>query len=143
MSDISELIENKTDSDDVALQLNQLTLEELEKQSILATMKCLNIVKIMLQKAKLVKFYLCFDWKSHLDNSPLQGLVTQMILPAIESEITIIQEYGLDCLGLICALHKELAVEYMAVFLGFVKLAEGSVRSRKSCESNRTLYQVM
>ena len=52
VSDISELIENKTDSDDVALQLNQLTLEELEKQSILATMKCLNIVKIMLQKAK-------------------------------------------------------------------------------------------
>jgi len=96
VSDISELIENKTDSDDVALQLNQLTLdeltpEELEKQSILATMKCLNIVKIMLQKAKL----------SHLDNSPLQGLVTQMILPAIESEITIIQEYGLDFLGLI------------------------------------------
>ena len=66
LSDISELIKNKTDSDDVALQLNQLTLdeltpEELEKQSILATMKCLNIVKIMLQKAKLVKFYLCFD----------------------------------------------------------------------------------
>jgi len=92
VSDISELIENKTDSDDVALQLNQLTLDELTpKQSILATMKCLNIVKIMLQKAKL----------SHLDNSPLQGLVTQMILSAIESEITIIQEYGLDCLGLI------------------------------------------
>jgi len=108
VSDISELIENKTDSDDVALQLNQLTLDELTpKQSILATMKCLNIVKIMLQKAKL----------SHLDNSPLQGLVTQMILPAIESEITIIQEYGLDFLGLIWALQKELAVEYMAVFL--------------------------
>ena len=62
VSDISELIENKTDSDDVALQLNQLTLDELTpKQSILATMKCLNIVKIMLQKAKLVKFNICFD----------------------------------------------------------------------------------
>ena len=39
-----------------------------------------------------------------------------MILSAIESEITIIQEYGLDCLDLIWALHKELAVEYVAIF---------------------------
>ncbi|RKP21736.1 hypothetical protein ROZALSC1DRAFT_26879 [Rozella allomycis CSF55] len=117
LTDIGELIErNDLPNQMEAMTLEEYSAEDLEQQSLLATIKCLYLIKVMLQKAKL----------SHVENVSLEGIIQEMILPSIESEIAIIQERGLECLGLICTLDKQSSIEYMPIFLSFVNLIEDS-----------------
>lgn len=103
LSDIGELVEAQQGAEGAALEnkLEALTLaplseEKLQEASVLATVKCLQIAKIALEKARL----------SPQENSSLQGILNELVFPSIENELAVVQEYGIECLGLFCSLDK-------------------------------------
>ncbi|ORY04342.1 hypothetical protein K493DRAFT_253568 [Basidiobolus meristosporus CBS 931.73] len=95
--------------------------EDMEKRILeaLATLKCLNIAKNMLERSN----------ESLRDNSSMYGLLNELIIPATQSSEDILKETAIRCLGLCCLLDKNLAAENFQVFIhcvleGHIELQE-------------------
>jgi len=62
------------------------------------------------------------------ENTVMQGLVSQLIAPAVRSKNSIVREQGLTCLGLCCLLDAKLAQGTFGLFLQQMEESEEEVR---------------
>ncbi|KAF9152294.1 hypothetical protein BG015_005503 [Linnemannia schmuckeri] len=78
-----------------------------ELESMLNKARCLTITKYMLERTS-----------EHLqESSYMFGLLNQLVIPALAMQEDVMQDLGLQCLGLICSLEKNLAQDNMDLFL--------------------------
>ncbi|KAJ1674476.1 chromosome condensation complex Condensin, subunit G, partial [Spiromyces aspiralis] len=108
VSDIREsLIENMSSDD-----------EESKQEQIITLIKCLVIIKYLLQR--------CQEASTSLSqNSSIYGLLSEYAVPAIQSSEAVLQEYGVECLALCCVLDKTLAADNIELFIQAA--TEGSI----------------
>ncbi|KAF9199644.1 hypothetical protein BGZ59_003844, partial [Podila verticillata] len=74
---------------------------------MLTRVRCLTITKFMLQRST----------EPLKENSYMYGLLNELVIPALARQEEVMQELGLQCLGLICALDQTLAQSNMELFL--------------------------
>ena len=94
------------------------TSELTEDNQVLAQLKCLSLVQQLLVTPE-------------LDLTPegyLWAVLNEVVIPAVNSQLAVVQEAGLRTLALYCTLSDALTKDYQSLFLDFVKLAVGSVR---------------
>ncbi|KAF8929155.1 hypothetical protein BGZ47_001240 [Haplosporangium gracile] len=78
-----------------------------ELESMLNKVRCLTITKYMLERTS-----------EHLqESSYMFGLLNQLVIPALAMQEDVMQDLGLQCLGLVCSLEKNLAQDNMDLFL--------------------------
>ncbi|OAQ26920.1 hypothetical protein K457DRAFT_78601 [Linnemannia elongata AG-77] len=76
-------------------------------ESMLNKIRCLTITKYMLERSS-----------EHLqESSYMFGLLNTLVVPALAYPEEVMQDLGLQCLGLICSLEKALAADNMDLFL--------------------------
>ncbi|KAJ2242760.1 chromosome condensation complex Condensin, subunit G, partial [Coemansia sp. RSA 475] len=88
--------------------------------ALLVGIKSLIIIKYILQR--------CFDPLS--EGSSMYGLLTECVVPAVQSSETVLQEYGIECLALCCLLDKSLAVDNIILFAQAVKQGSGELHAK-------------
>ncbi|KAI8324774.1 hypothetical protein GQ54DRAFT_295938 [Martensiomyces pterosporus] len=94
--------------------------EDARLEGLLVGIKCLIIIKYILQR--------CFD--SLTEGSSMYGLLTECVVPAVQSSETVLQEYGIECLALCCLLDKSLAVDNTVLFAQAVKQGSGELHTK-------------
>lgn len=102
------------DADGLQRSLEALSLGDAlpEDVRILAHLRCLEITQQLFSYAHL-----------RLEEEPLLAeALTEIVIPAVNSPFAVIQAAGLLCLALGCGLCRDLAVEYMPLFLDFARL---------------------
>ncbi|KAF9910006.1 hypothetical protein EC991_007625 [Linnemannia zychae] len=78
-----------------------------ELETMLNKVRCLTITKYMLERTS-----------EHLqESSYMFGLLNQLVIPALGMQEEVMQDLGLQCLGLICSLERNLAQDNMDLFL--------------------------
>ncbi|KAG0380475.1 hypothetical protein BGX24_007959 [Mortierella sp. AD032] len=76
-------------------------------ETMLNKVRCLTITKYMLERTS-----------EHLqESSYMFGLLNQLVIPALGMQEEVMQDLGLQCLGLICSLERNLAQDNMDLFL--------------------------
>lgn len=108
-------------SSDELLQksLEALTIGEVlpEDVRILAYLRALEIVKEL--------YDLPCTGAGGFDEDPiLPELLTEIVIPAVNSQFAVVQASGLHCLGMACTLSKDLASEYLPLLFEFVRLGQ-------------------
>lgn len=101
-------------ADDLQRSLESLTIREerlqvTEDVRIMAQLRCQEIVAAVYKLPGL----------SMLTHPVLLDLVNDVVIPAVNSHYAAIQEKGLSALGLACLLCRDLAEEYMPLFVEF------------------------
>lgn len=101
-------------ADDLQRSLESLTIREerlqvTEDVRIMAQLRCQEIVAAVYKLPGL----------SMLTHPVLLDLVNDVVIPAVNSHYAAIQEKGLGALGLACLLCRDLAEEYMSLFVEF------------------------
>lgn len=94
------------------------TTELTEDSQVLAQLKCLALIQQLLVVPE-------------LDLNPdgyLWAVLNEIVIPAVNSQLAVVQESGLRTLGLYCTLSDSLTRDYQSLLYDFVKLAVGSVR---------------
>ncbi|KAJ1963954.1 chromosome condensation complex Condensin, subunit G [Dipsacomyces acuminosporus] len=94
--------------------------EDARLEELLASIKCLIIIKYILQR--------CFD--SLTEGSSMYGLLTECVVPAVQSSESVLQEYGIECLALCCLLDKSLAIDNVMLFAQAVKQGSGELHTK-------------
>ncbi|KAF9103383.1 hypothetical protein BGX29_003425 [Mortierella sp. GBA35] len=74
---------------------------------MLNNVRCLTIIKYMLERSA----------EPLMENSYMFGLLNEIVIPALGMQEEVMQDLGLQCLGLICALDEGLAKDNMDLFL--------------------------
>lgn len=95
------------------------TTELTEDSQVLAQLKCLSLIQQVLIIPE-------------LDLSPegyLWAVLNEIVVPAVNSQLAVVQEAGLRTLALYCTLSDALTHDYQSLLLDFVKLAVGTVRT--------------
>lgn len=82
-----------------------------EEVRILARLRCLELVREALRLATSIE-----------EDALLPTALTQVVIPAVNSSYAAVQASGLLCLGLACALSRELTAEYTGLFMDFFRL---------------------
>ncbi|KAJ2719984.1 chromosome condensation complex Condensin, subunit G [Coemansia sp. Benny D115] len=111
------MIEVVSDVREMGPVLEDTNPENARLEALLVSIKSLIIIKYLLQR--------CFDNLS--DGSSMYGLLTECVVPAVQSSETVLQEYGVECLALCCLLDKSLAVDNMVLFAQAVKQGRGEL----------------
>ncbi|GJJ68327.1 condensin complex subunit 3 [Entomortierella parvispora] len=78
-----------------------------EMEATLIRIRCLTITKFMLERSE----------EPLTENSYMYGLLNELVIPALARHEEVMQQLGLQCLGLICALDQALAQGNMELFL--------------------------
>ncbi|KAF9407125.1 hypothetical protein BGZ94_002812, partial [Podila epigama] len=78
-----------------------------EIDAMLTRVRCLTITKFILQRST----------EPLQQNSYVFGLLNELVIPALAREEEVMQDLGLQCLGLICGLDETLAKSNMELFL--------------------------
>ncbi|KAJ1939379.1 chromosome condensation complex Condensin, subunit G, partial [Linderina pennispora] len=94
--------------------------ENARLEALLVSIKCLIIIKYILQR--------CFDALS--EGSSMYGLLTECVVPAVQSSESVLQEYGIECLALCCLLDKNMAVDNIGLFAQAVRQGAGELHSK-------------
>ncbi|KAJ2860775.1 chromosome condensation complex Condensin, subunit G [Coemansia aciculifera] len=89
-------------------------------EALLVSMKSLMIIKYILQR--------CFDTLS--EGSSMYGLLTECVVPAVQSSEMVLQDYGIECLALCCLLDKGLAIDNLALFVQAALEGKGELRTK-------------
>ncbi|KAJ2886197.1 chromosome condensation complex Condensin, subunit G [Coemansia aciculifera] len=89
-------------------------------EALLVSMKSLMIIKYILQR--------CFDTLS--EGSSMYGLLTECVVPAVQSSEMVLQDYGIECLALCCLLDKSLAIDNLALFVQAALEGKGELRTK-------------
>ncbi|KAJ2378443.1 chromosome condensation complex Condensin, subunit G [Coemansia sp. RSA 2607] len=97
-----------------------LPAERVRIESLLIGIKCLIIIKYLLQR--------CFDKLN--DGSSIYALLTECIVPAVQSSETVLQEFGIECLALCCLLDRSLAVDNVVLFAQAVRQGSGELHAK-------------
>ncbi|KAJ2230458.1 chromosome condensation complex Condensin, subunit G [Coemansia sp. RSA 485] len=111
VSDVREMAPSPTDD---------LPPERARLETLLVAIKCLIIIKYILQR--------CFDSLS--DGSAMYALLTECVVPAVQSSETVLQEYGIECLALCCLLDRNLATDNIALFAQAVRQGAGELHAK-------------
>ncbi|KAJ1817983.1 chromosome condensation complex Condensin, subunit G [Coemansia sp. RSA 2598] len=111
VSDVREMA--PSDADD-------LPPERVRLETLLVSIKCLIIIKYILQR--------CFDSLS--DGSAMYALLTECVVPAVQSSETVLQEYGIECLALCCLLDRSLATDNITLFAQAVRQGSGELHAK-------------
>ncbi|KAI9502936.1 chromosome condensation complex Condensin, subunit G [Coemansia spiralis] len=114
------MVEVVSDVRELAPILESNGSKELRLEALLVSIKSLIIIKYILQR--------CFDPLS--EGSSMYGLLTECVVPAVQSSETVLQEYGIECLALCCLLDKSLAVDNIVLFAQAVKHGSGELHKK-------------
>ncbi|KAJ2388206.1 chromosome condensation complex Condensin, subunit G, partial [Coemansia sp. RSA 2559] len=109
-----------SDVRELAPELTSGSPKETRLEALLVSIKCLIIIKYVLQR--------CFDTLS--EGSSMYALLTECVVPAVQSSETVLQEYGIECLALFCLLDKSLAVDNIVLFAQAVKHGSGELHKK-------------
>ncbi|KAJ1666368.1 chromosome condensation complex Condensin, subunit G [Coemansia sp. RSA 1813] len=109
-----------SDVRELAPELTSSSPKETRLEALLVSIKCLIIIKYILQR--------CFDTLS--EGSSMYALLTECVVPAVQSSETVLQEYGIECLALFCLLDKSLAVDNIVLFAQAVKHGSGELHKK-------------
>ncbi|KAG0021693.1 hypothetical protein BGZ81_008818 [Podila clonocystis] len=90
-----------------SLAMEEVGQNTSELDAMLTRVRCLTITKFMLQRST----------EPLKENSYMYGLLNELVIPALARQEEVMQELGLQCLGLICALDQNLAQSNMELFL--------------------------
>ncbi|KAF9370014.1 hypothetical protein CPB97_003086, partial [Podila verticillata] len=90
-----------------SLAMEEVGQNTSELDAMLTRVRCLTITKFMLQRST----------EPLKENSYMYGLLNELVIPALARQEEVMQELGLQCLGLICALDQTLAQSNMELFL--------------------------
>ncbi|KAJ2813316.1 chromosome condensation complex Condensin, subunit G [Coemansia furcata] len=94
--------------------------QDAVSEALLVSMKSLMIIKCILQR--------CFDTLS--EGSSMFGLLTECVVPAVQSSELVLQDYGIECLALCCLLDKGLAIDNLALFVQAVLEGKNELRTK-------------
>ncbi|KAJ2842372.1 chromosome condensation complex Condensin, subunit G, partial [Coemansia brasiliensis] len=114
------MVEVVSDVRELAPAVTSTSSEDIRLEALLVSIKSLIIIKYILQR--------CFDPLS--EGSSIYGLLTECVVPAVQSSETVLQEYGIECLALCCLLDKSLAVDNVVLFAQAVKQGSGDLRAK-------------
>ncbi|KAJ2003975.1 chromosome condensation complex Condensin, subunit G, partial [Coemansia sp. S85] len=70
----------------------------------------------------------CFDTLS--EGSSMYGLLTECVVPAVQSSELVLQDYGIECLALCCLLDKNLAIDNLALFVQAALEGKNELRTK-------------
>ncbi|CCA67302.1 related to condensin complex subunit 3 [Serendipita indica DSM 11827] len=84
-------------------------------------MRCLSLCTAMLERVMSIAE--TFD-----ENPTLDGVLTELIIPAVKSKEPAMRERGLIALGLCCLIHRKMAVTSFGLFLNQVEKASSSLK---------------
>ncbi|KAJ2327075.1 chromosome condensation complex Condensin, subunit G, partial [Coemansia sp. RSA 2681] len=110
VSDVREMVPTADGADE----------QDAAMEAMLVSVKSLIIIKCILQR--------CFD--ALTEGSSIYGLLTECIVPAVQSSELVLQDYGIECLALCCLLEKNLAVANLALFVQAATEAKGELRAK-------------
>ncbi|KAJ2464303.1 chromosome condensation complex Condensin, subunit G, partial [Coemansia sp. RSA 2322] len=110
VSDVREMVPTADGTDEQTAQL----------EALLVSIKSLIIIKCILQR--------CFDTLSA--GSSIYALLTECVVPAVQSSETVLQDYGIECLALCCLLDKSLAIDNIALFAQAASEGGGELHSK-------------
>ncbi|KAJ2685896.1 chromosome condensation complex Condensin, subunit G [Coemansia spiralis] len=94
--------------------------QDAATEALLISMKSLMIIKYILQR--------CFDTLS--EGSSMYGLLTECVVPAVQSSELVLQDYGIECLALCCLLDKNLAIDNLALFVQAALEGKNELRTK-------------
>ncbi|KAJ1893423.1 chromosome condensation complex Condensin, subunit G [Kickxella alabastrina] len=114
------MVEVVSDVRELAPVICSNSAEREQMEALLVNIKSLIIIKYILQR--------CFDTLS--EGSSMYGLLTECVVPAVQSTDTVLQEYGIECLALCCLLDKNLAVGNVMLFVQAVKYTKGDLHTK-------------
>ncbi|KAL0058503.1 chromosome condensation complex Condensin, subunit G [Marasmius tenuissimus] len=96
----------------------QLMTPEEKNQADLTDLRCLTLCIGMLERVD----------ESFEDNSTLEGVLTDLIIPAVKRKESALREKGLLSLGLCCLIAKKMAVNSFQLFLSQVQSAHEELK---------------
>ncbi|KAF0468908.1 Condensin complex subunit 3 [Gigaspora margarita] len=99
--------ERRVSNSSTSMDDSNILQEDNEMKVILVNLKCLHIIRCMLEK----------NSESLRDNPSMYGLMNEIIIPNIQSHEPVLRELGIHCLGLCCILDQPLAVENYNLFM--------------------------
>ncbi|KAJ2617772.1 chromosome condensation complex Condensin, subunit G [Coemansia sp. RSA 1365] len=114
------MVEVVSDVREMAPDVDAGSTENVRLEALLVSIKSLIIIKYILQR--------CFDVLS--EGSSMYGLLTECVVPAVQSSESVLQEYGIECLALCCLLDKGLAVDNIMLFVQAVKQGSGELHAK-------------
>ncbi|KAJ2737524.1 chromosome condensation complex Condensin, subunit G [Coemansia sp. Cherry 401B] len=114
------MVEVVSDVRELAPAVTNTSPEDVRLEALLVSIKSLIIIKYILQRS--------FDTLS--EGSSMYGLLTECVVPAVQSSETVLQEYGIECLALCCLLDKGLAVDNVMLFVQAVKQGGGELHAK-------------
>ncbi|KAJ2162359.1 chromosome condensation complex Condensin, subunit G [Coemansia sp. RSA 552] len=114
------MVEVVSDVRELAPSVTGASPEDVRLEALLVGIKGLIIIKCILQR--------CFDQLS--EGSSMYGLLTECVVPAVQSSETVLQEYGIECLALCCLLDKGLAIDNTQLFAQAVKQGSGELHAK-------------
>ncbi|KAJ1791222.1 chromosome condensation complex Condensin, subunit G [Coemansia sp. RSA 1807] len=114
------MVEVVSDVRELAPTVTNASPDDVRLEALLVGIKSLIIIKYILQR--------CFDPLS--EGSSMYGLLTECVVPAVQSSETVLQEYGIECLALCCLLDKSLAVDNIILFAQAVKQGSGELHAK-------------
>ncbi|KAJ2713384.1 chromosome condensation complex Condensin, subunit G, partial [Coemansia spiralis] len=117
------MVEVVSDVREMAPAVDASGPEAVRLEALLVGIKSLIVIKCTLQR--------CFDALS--DGSSMYGLLTECVVPAVQSSETVLQEYGIECLALCCLLDKSLAVDNIVLFAQAVRQGSGELHAKGLC----------
>jgi condensin complex subunit 3 len=88
-----------------------------EDNLVIAQIKCLLLIQ------ETVKLQNRIDPEGYL-----WAVLNEIVIPAVNSSFAVVQEAGLQVLGLYCTLSDDLSNEYRQLFVDFLRMAKGGVR---------------
>ncbi|KAG8831458.1 hypothetical protein FRC17_003121 [Serendipita sp. 399] len=94
--------------------------EDELRRSAETDMRCLSLCTAMLERVMGT-----FD-----ENSTLDGLLSELIIPAVKSKDSPMRERGMVALGLCCLIHRKMAVNSFGLFLNQVEKASPALQVR-------------
>lgn len=116
------------DSDDEAMIEGQL-LGESAKEVSMSSEEREEQAKIDARRLAIVKGLLERIVGGVQENTVMQGLVSQLIAPAVKSKSSIVRRQGLVCLGLFALLDPQLAQNAYNLFLQQIEATDPDIRS--------------
>ncbi|KAG0368508.1 nuclear condensing complex subunit [Gamsiella multidivaricata] len=100
-------IVDKTPSRRSSIAVEDMGQSTSEIDAMLIRLRCLTITKFMLERST----------EPLKENSYMYGLLNELVIPALARQEEVMQELGLQCLGLICVLDQNLAQNNLELFL--------------------------
>ena len=115
----------------------EMTAVERERADAM-DVRCLDLCIGMLERVNGVSLYLSVTFylpiasstQTFEENSTLEGILGELIVPAVKRKELILREKGLVCLGLCCLIARRMALNSFQLFLSQVQTAPEVLKLR-------------